>query len=105
MIPTSSVSSPLYRRVTKATLRRGGEYLSLLLIEIWLGHAKGLSRLPLMLIIRAPSNPIANVLHTPNQVPHSRSLLASFGCPVTREHSYLNPMLRPCKESDGDDQY
>ena len=83
MIPTLSVSSPLYRRVTKATLRRGGEYLSLLLIEIWLEHARGLSRLPLMLIIHALSNPIANVLYTPNQVPHSRSLLASSVCPVT----------------------
>ena len=48
-----------------------------------------------MLIIHAPSNPIANVLYTPNQVPHSRSLLASSVCPVTREHSHLNPMLQP----------
>ena len=103
MIPTSSVTSPLYRRVTKATLRRGGEYLSLLLIEIWLEHARGLSRLPLMLIIHAPSNPIG--LHTPAQVPHFRSLLASSGCPVTREHSYLNFIMRPCKESDGEGQY
>ena len=45
MIPTSSVTSPLYRRVMKATLRRGEEYLSLFLVEIWLGHAKELSRL------------------------------------------------------------
>ena len=45
VIPTSAVTSPLYRRVTKATLRRGGEYLSLFLVEIWFEHAKGLIRL------------------------------------------------------------
>ena len=45
MIPTSAVTSPLYRRVAKATLRRGVEYLSLLLVEVWFEHAKGLSRL------------------------------------------------------------
>ena len=91
MIPTSAVTS-LYRRVT---LRLGAEHLSLLLIEILLEHAKGLDRLPLMPMILAPSNLIANVLHTPAQVPHFRSLLASSGCPVTRDHSYLNPMLQP----------
>ena len=91
MIPTSAVTS-LYRRVT---LRLGAEHLSLLLIEILLEHAKGLDRLPLMPMILAPSNLIANVLHTPAQVPHFRSLLASSGCPITREHSYLDPMLQP----------
>ena len=105
MIPTSAVTSPLHRRVMKTTPRRGGKYLSLLLIEIWLRHAKGLSRLHLMLIIRAPFNPIANILHIPARVPHSCSLLPSSGCPVTREHSYLNPMLRPCKESDGEGKW
>ena len=45
VIPTSAVTSLLYRRVIKATLRRGGEDLSLFLVEIWLGHAKELSRL------------------------------------------------------------
>ena len=92
MIPTSVVTSPLYRIVT---LRLGAEYLSILLIEIWLEHAKGLDRLSLMPMILAPSNLIANVLHTPAQVPHFRSLLASSGCPVTRDHSYLNPVLQP----------
>ena len=48
-----------------------------------------------MPMILAPSNLIANVLHTPAQVPHFRSLLASSGCPITRDHSYLNPMLQP----------
>ena len=91
VIPTSAITSPLYRRVT---LRLGAEYLSIL-IEIWLEHAKGLDRLPLMPMILAPSNLVANVLHTPAQVPHFRSLFASSGCPVTREHSYLNPMLQP----------
>ena len=95
MIPTSAVTSPLYRRVAEATLRRGAEYLLLLLIEIWLEHVKGLSRLPLMLMIRAPSNPTANVLHTPAQVPHFRSLLTSSGCLVTREHSYPDSILQP----------
>ena len=95
MIPTSAVTSPLYRRVAEATLRRGAEYLLLLLIEIWLEHVKGLSRLPLMLMIRAPSNPTANVLHTPVQVPHFRSLLTSSGCLVTREHSYPDSILQP----------
>ena len=56
---------------------------------------KGLDRLPLMPMILAPSNLIANVLHTPAQVPHFCSLLASSGCPVMRDHSYLNPMLQP----------
>ena len=92
VIPTSTVTSPLYRRVT---LRLRAEYLSIFLIEIWLEHAKGLDRLSLMPMILAPSNLIANVLHTPAQVPHFRSLFASSGCPVTREHSYLNPMLQP----------
>ena len=92
MIPTSVVTSPLYRRVT---LRLGAEYLSILLIEIWLEHAKGLSRLPMMPMILAPSNLIAKVLHTPAQVPHFCSLLASPGSPITREHSYLNPILQP----------
>ena len=91
VIPTSAITSPLYRRVT---LRLGAEYLSIL-IEIWLEHAKGLDRLPMMPMILAPSNLVANVLHTPAQVPHSRSLLASSGCPVTRDHSYLNPVLQP----------
>ena len=91
MIPTSAVTS-LYRRVT---LRLGAEYLSLFLIEILLEHAKGLDRLPLMPMILAPSNLIANVLHTPAQVPHFRSLFASSVYPVTREHSYLNPILQP----------
>ena len=102
VIPTSVVTSPLYRIVT---LRLGAEYLSILLIEIWLEHAKGLDRLSLMPMILAPSNLIANVLHTPAQVPHFCSLLASPGSPITREHSYLNPMLRPCKESDGEGKW
>ena len=38
MIPTSAVTSPLYHRVTEATLRRGAQYLLLLLIKIWLEH-------------------------------------------------------------------
>ena len=88
VIPTSAITSPLYRRVT---LRLGAEYLSILLIEIWLEHAKGLSRLSMMSMILAPSNLIAKVLHTPAQLPHFRSLLASS---VTQEHSYLNPMLQ-----------
>ena len=60
-----------------------------------LEHVKGLSRRPLMLMIRAPSNPTANVLHTPAQVPHFRSLLTSSGCPVTRGHSYPDSILQP----------
>ena len=80
----------LLPRYIVVTLRLRAEYLSIL-IEIWLEHAKGLDRLPLMPMILAPSN----VLYAPAQVPHFRSLLASSGCPVTREHSYLNPMLQP----------
>ena len=110
MIPTSAVTSPLYRIVAEATLRRGAEYLLLLLIEIWLEHVKGLNRLPLMLMIRAPSNPTANVLHTPAQVPHFRSLLTSSGCPVTREflpqfHTSILDHRISCKESDGEGQW
>ena len=43
VIPTSAVTSLLYRIVAEATLRRGAQYLLLLLIEIWLEHVKGLN--------------------------------------------------------------
>ena len=82
-IPTSVVTSPQYHRVMEATLRQGAEYLSLLPIETWLEPAKEFSRLPMMPMIRTSSNPIANVLRTPAQVPHSNSSLVSSGCPVT----------------------
>ena len=85
----------LLLRYIVVTLRLGAEYLSILLIKIWLEHAKGLDRLSLMPMILAPSNLIANVLHTPAQLPHFRSLLAPSGCPVTPDHPYLNPVLQP----------
>ena len=76
-IPTSAVTSLQYRRVMEATLRRGEEYLSLLPVETWLEPAKGFSRLPTTPMIRTSSNPIANVLRTPAQVPYSNSLLGA----------------------------
>ena len=106
-IPTSAVTSPQYRRVMEATLRRGAEYLSLLPIETWLEPAKGFSRLPVMPMIRTSSNPIANVLRNPPRFPipilcsvlcNARTFLPHFHT-STLDHKIY------CKERDGEGRW